>query len=147
MAHPVALGVAAGLVLGKQLGVTLFAWLAARTGLAALPPGVTWRHIYGAAWLAGIGFTMSLFIANLAFDEAALLAPAKVGILAASLVSGGVGWLLLRRLPLQPAGAEREWPERPGAGREREWPERPGRLRPEASRLSRDAAHGQPKEP
>ncbi|HEX2035187.1 MAG TPA: Na+/H+ antiporter NhaA [Chloroflexota bacterium] len=96
LTHHVTLGVLLGLVLGKQLGVTLFTWLAVRTGLAALPSGVTWRHIYGGGWLAGIGFTMSLFITGLAFDDPATAARAKVGILVASLIAGVGGWLLLR---------------------------------------------------
>jgi NhaA family Na+:H+ antiporter len=96
---PVTLGVAAGLVLGKQVGVTLGAWLVIRGGLAALPDDVRWRHLYGAAWLAGIGFTMSLFVGSLAFGEGALLDAAKLGILAASLVAGLAGWALLRFAP------------------------------------------------
>jgi NhaA family Na+:H+ antiporter len=87
-------------VLGKQLGVTLGAWLAVRSGVADLPEGVRWRHIYGAGWLAGIGFTMSLFVADLAFadsSEAALLTAAKLGILGASIIAGVGGWLILRR--------------------------------------------------
>jgi NhaA family Na+:H+ antiporter len=96
MSDRVTLGVLLGLVLGKQVGVTVFTWLAVQTRVAALPEGVAWRHVYGAAWLAGIGFTMSLFIASLAFADAALLDRAKVGILLASLASGGVGWLILR---------------------------------------------------
>lgn len=101
--HPVSLGVLTGLVVGKQLGVTFFAWLAVRARLAELPRGVGWREIYGVGWLAGIGFTMSLFIAHLAFDGASLLAVAKVGVLAASLISGIGGWLILRdsRAPAQ----------------------------------------------
>lgn len=94
--HPVVLGIIAGLVVGKPLGVTLFTWLAVRIGVAELPAGVTWRQIHGAGWLAGIGFTMSLFIANLAFGETALLPIAKVGILVASLTAGVVGWTILR---------------------------------------------------
>lgn len=100
--HPVTLGVIFGLVLGKQLGITLFSWLAVRSGLADLPKQVSWRHLYGTGWLAGIGFTMSLFIANLAFDDPALLAMAKIGILVASLVSGLVGWFLLRGIAAAP---------------------------------------------
>jgi len=95
--HPVSLGIIAGLILGKQLGITFFTWLNVRLGLATLPEGVTWRHIYGVSWLAGIGFTMSLFIAGLAFGASPLLDTAKVGILAASVVAGVVGWLILRR--------------------------------------------------
>ena len=67
LGNRVTLGVVLGLVLGKQLGVTLAAWLAVRSGVTDLPEGVGWRHIYGAGWLAGIGFTMSLFVADLAF--------------------------------------------------------------------------------
>jgi NhaA family Na+:H+ antiporter len=95
---PVTLGVVVGLVAGKQIGITLFTWLAVRAGWASLPKGVTWRHIYGAAVLGGIGFTMSLFIASLAFDNSETLAMAKAGILVASLVAGGLGFWLLRGL-------------------------------------------------
>lgn len=96
MTHPVSLGVVAGLVTGKPLGISLFAWLAVRSGLAAMPTGVTWRQIFGVSWLGGIGFTMSLFIAGLAFGNTPLLSVAKVGILTASLIAGIAGWLLLR---------------------------------------------------
>jgi Na+:H+ antiporter, NhaA family len=74
--------------------------------VTALPEGVTWQQIYGAGWLAGIGFTMSLFVADLAFNastEAAQLNAAKIGILGASVIAGVVGWLLLRRLSGIPA--------------------------------------------
>jgi NhaA family Na+:H+ antiporter len=92
-----ALGVILGLVVGKQVGVTLFAYLAIRSRVGALPAGSTWRQVYGAGWLAGIGFTMSLFIAGLAFAERpALLDAAKIGILAGSLVSGMGGFVILR---------------------------------------------------
>jgi len=77
------------------VGITLFAWLATRLGLATLPDDVGWRQIYGVGWLARTGFTMSLFIADLAFDDSNLLASAKVGILVASIVAGGIGYLLL----------------------------------------------------
>ena len=93
----VTIGVILGLVLGKQLGVTLFAWGAVRVGWAEMPADVTWRQLYGVSWLTGIGFTMSLFIGGLAFADAALLDNAKIGILAASLISGIGGWLLLAR--------------------------------------------------
>ena len=95
--EPVVLGIFFGLIVGKQIGITTVAWLVVRTGLASLPAGVGWRQIYGAAWLCGIGFTMSLFIAYLAFGDSETLALAKQGILAASLVAGAVGYLLLRR--------------------------------------------------
>ncbi|MEK6651186.1 MAG: Na+/H+ antiporter NhaA [Bacteroidota bacterium] len=98
--HPVTLGIVLGLFLGKQIGITLFAWLAVRFRLAAYPTGVTLRHIYGAALLGGIGFTMSLFIAALAFGDGPLLEYAKAGILVGSLVSGVFGWLIIRKIPL-----------------------------------------------
>lgn len=94
--NPVSLGIIAGLLLGKQFGITLFAWLAVKSGISEMPQGISWRHIYGAGWLAGIGFTMSLFISDLSFAESPLLDVAKLGILAASLIAGVVGWTILR---------------------------------------------------
>jgi NhaA family Na+:H+ antiporter len=96
---PVVLGIVAGLVVGKQLGVTLFTWLAVKSGVSELPTGVSWRHVYGGGWLAGIGFTMSLFISDLAFSDSSLVDAAKLGILAASLIAGVIGWTILRRAP------------------------------------------------
>jgi NhaA family Na+:H+ antiporter len=96
LTSPVALGIVAGLVVGKQVGVTLFAWLAVKIGISELPEGVRWRHVYGASWLAGIGFTMSLFITDLAFSNGSLVDAAKLGILAASMLAGLVGWTILR---------------------------------------------------
>jgi len=93
--HPVTLGVVLGLVVGKLVGVLGFAWLAAATGVAELPAGATWRQMTGVAMLAGIGFTMSLFIASLAFGDSPLLDNAKVGILGASALAGLLGSLLL----------------------------------------------------
>ncbi len=91
----VTLGVAAGLVVGKFAGIGLFSWAAVSMGLARLPDGVAWRHLLGAAWLAGIGFTMSLFIAQLAFDDPARIAEAKLGILLGSSVCAIVGFAWL----------------------------------------------------
>jgi NhaA family Na+:H+ antiporter len=99
LTESVTLGVMLGLVLGKPIGVTLAAWLAVRTGIAAMPVGVSWRHVHGAGWLAGIGFTMSLFIAALAFGDGPELEMAKLGILAASVLAGTTGWVLLRTTP------------------------------------------------
>jgi Na+:H+ antiporter, NhaA family len=94
---PICLGIIAGLFLGKQLGVLGFSWLVVKLGLAALPDRVSWRQVHGVGVLAGIGFTMSLFVAGLAFPGAAGQQDvAKLGILAASLLSGLVGVLLLR---------------------------------------------------
>ncbi|HEX6315330.1 MAG TPA: Na+/H+ antiporter NhaA [Gemmatimonadaceae bacterium] len=97
LGEPVTLGVIAGLLLGKPVGVIGFSWLAIRMGVARMPAQVTWRHLQGAACLAGIGFTMSLFVASLAFEEGGVLVAAKVGILAASVVAAVVGWQLLTR--------------------------------------------------
>jgi Na+:H+ antiporter, NhaA family len=96
LTSPVSLGIMLGLVLGKQIGVTLFAWLAVKSGVSELPAEIGWRHVYGASWLAGIGFTMSLFITDLAFSDGSLVDAAKLGILVASVVSGAVGWTILR---------------------------------------------------
>lgn len=96
LTHPVTLGVIAGLVIGKPLGIGLAAWAAVRLGLARLPDDTNWRQILGVACLGGIGFTMSLFIAGLAFGEGDLLEKAKIGILAASLLAGLCGALILR---------------------------------------------------
>jgi NhaA family Na+:H+ antiporter len=96
LTHPVTLGVIAGLVLGKLTGVSLASWLAVRSGWAQLPEGVTWPHIVGASLLAGVGFTMSLFVGELAFAEEELRNAAKVGILVASLTAGVTGYIVLR---------------------------------------------------
>jgi len=95
LSQPVVIGVVAGLVLGKQLGITAAAWLVVRAGLASLPAGVAWRHMYGVAWLGGIGFTMSLFVAELAFPDPVLEDAAKLGILLASVIAGLGGFLVL----------------------------------------------------
>ena len=101
LTHPVPLGIMAGLLLGKQVGITFFTWMIVRIGMGTLPEGVTWRQIYGVGWLGGIGFTMSIFISNLAFQDPNLIAEAKAGILLTSLMAGIVGWGILKtaRLP------------------------------------------------
>jgi NhaA family Na+:H+ antiporter len=101
---PIAWGVVLGLALGKPLGITLASWLAVRAGAADLPSGVGWRHVHGAGWLGGIGFTMSLFVAGLAFADPAGLDVAKLGVFAASLVAGVVGYTLLHRGGRAPRG-------------------------------------------
>jgi NhaA family Na+:H+ antiporter len=93
---PVTWGVILGLVLGKPLGITLFAWLAVRLGIAIRPPAIAWRHIAAVAILGGIGFTISLFVAELAFEAGALADAARVGILIGSIVAGVSGYLALR---------------------------------------------------
>jgi len=92
----VGLGVAVGLFVGKPLGVVAATWIAIKLGVGELPTGSNWRQLLGAGCLAGIGFTMSLFIANLAFGDAPELQFAKMGILGGSLIAGVVGFILLR---------------------------------------------------
>ncbi|MGD9093399.1 MAG: Na+/H+ antiporter NhaA [Anaerolineales bacterium] len=91
---PVSIGIVAGLVIGKPLGITLLSWLVVKLGWAELPRNISMRNIFSTSWLAGIGFTMSLFIANAAFDDLALLAEAKLAILIASLLAGVIGFVL-----------------------------------------------------
>lgn len=96
LGSPVVWGIALGLIVGKPVGITLASLIAVRSGAADLPGGVSWRHLHGAAWLGGIGFTMSLFIAGLAFSDAATLDTAKLGILGASVCAGLVGFAILK---------------------------------------------------
>jgi NhaA family Na+:H+ antiporter len=102
----VAIAVVLGLLLGKPIGITLFAWLAVRSGIAELPSRVGWSQIVGAGVLAGIGFTVALFIAALAFEEARFVAGAKLGVLTASLLATVLGVALLARV--LPGQANRE---------------------------------------
>jgi Na+:H+ antiporter, NhaA family len=97
MQHPATLGAALGLFIGKPLGICLVAWLSAKTRLAQRPSDLSWGQIFGASWICGIGFTMSLFIANLAFGEGTQLAMSKIGTLAASLGAGVCGSMFLLR--------------------------------------------------
>ncbi len=93
----VALGAGLGLLLGKPIGVAGGAWLVVRTGLARLPPGANWAGVIGVGLLAGIGFTMALFVADLAFGQSPLLDQAKLGVLAASVVAALLGLAFLSR--------------------------------------------------
>ena len=95
-ANPIALGIIIGLVLGKPLGITLMSLLVVRLRLADLPTDVTWQRLHAVSWLGGIGFTMSLFIAGLAFPTPASLDVAKVGVFGASLLAGILGLALVR---------------------------------------------------
>jgi NhaA family Na+:H+ antiporter len=89
-------GILAGLLVGKLAGIVGCAWLAVRLRLADLPSGVQWPHMAGIGSLAGIGFTMAIFIAGIAFEEPAHAAMAKIGILTASVVAGLGGYTILR---------------------------------------------------
>lgn len=107
--HPVPLGIAAGLFVGKQLGVFGFCWLAVQLGAAKLPKAVNWTMLYGTASLCGIGFTMSLFIGSLAFEATGdtasytMLFDERLGIIIGSIAAGLLGYLLLKRsLPAEP---------------------------------------------
>lgn len=102
-AHPVTAGIIAGLVIGKMTGVFGFAWLAIKAGIAKMPMGANWIQIYGIACLGGVGFTMSLFIGTLAFEDPAYAATVRLGVLTGSLISGVIGYVCLRFLSGVPA--------------------------------------------
>ena len=101
VSHPLALGVALGLVVGKPVGISLFTLLSVKLFRTPLMQGVTWRQIIGVSFLGGIGFTMSLFITGLSFSDPALIDKAKLGVILASVVAAVIGYLLLA---VQPAG-------------------------------------------
>ena len=90
LAQPLTLGIAAGLFIGKQVGVFAATWIGCKSGLAKLPQGVTWQHVYGVACLTGVGFTMSLFIGSLAFSDADTMHAVRVGVMTGSIMSGVV---------------------------------------------------------
>lgn len=101
-AAPLPMGIALGLFVGKQLGIFGFAWAAARTGIASLPEGISWKQVYGLSLIAGIGFTMSLFIGNLAFASADQIAAVKLGVISGSLVAALAGIFILRNAESNP---------------------------------------------
>ena len=96
--HPVPLGIAMGLFFGNQIGVLGFSWLAIKTGIASMPSGANFLQIYGVSLLCGIGFTMSLFISSLAFEQGGseYVVDDRLGILTGSIISGIIGYLVLR---------------------------------------------------
>ena len=93
--EPLPLGIALGLIIGKQIGVFGFTWITVKAGLAQLPHGAKWLQIYAIACLAGIGFTMSLFIGSLSFDDPALMNAVRLGVLSGSAVSAIIGYAAL----------------------------------------------------
>ena len=107
--HPVTIGIVAGLFLGKQIGVLAACWLAAALGLARLPDDMRWSHLYGAALLCGVGFTMSLFIGSLAFESTGvnLLFDERLGIIIGSLLAGAAGYCVLYMTLPKNGGGER----------------------------------------
>lgn len=96
LAQPLPLGIAVGLFLGKQVGVFAATWIAVKAGLARLPEGVDWRHVYGVACLTGVGFTMSLFIGSLAFGANETMNAVRLGVISGSILSGVLGYAILR---------------------------------------------------
>jgi NhaA family Na+:H+ antiporter len=102
LGNRVVLGVGLGLVLGKTVGVFGATWLAVRFGVGRLPARTTWRHVFGLATCAGIGFTVALFVAGLSFDDPAVTDSAKIGILGGSIIAGIAGYLWLRATPTEP---------------------------------------------
>ena len=93
--HPIELGIFFGLVVGKPIGISVATWLAVKSGITSLPSGLTWTHIIGVSMLAGIGFTMALFIGNLAITDSVLLTMQKFSILVASFVAAILGVAIL----------------------------------------------------
>ncbi len=110
LTSPVTWGVVAGLVIGKPVGITLFSWLAVRARVALLPGAIEWPHVAAVGFLSGIGFTMSLFVTELAFEPGPVADAARVGILLASVVAGVVGYLILRAT-LPPASEGEDLPD------------------------------------
>jgi NhaA family Na+:H+ antiporter len=106
--HSVPLGIAAGLFIGNQVGVLGFSWIAIKSGLGRMPSGASWLHMYGVALLCGIGFTMSLFISSLAFQQGEQMVPVddRLGILIGSFLSGLLGYVVLRMASGKTSGNE-----------------------------------------
>jgi NhaA family Na+:H+ antiporter len=98
LTSPLGLGIILGLTLGKPMGVTLFSWIAVKAGIATLPSRANWKHVFGLGLLAGIGFTMSIFIALLSFDDPVYDIESKFSILVASILAGVSGFVFLYTL-------------------------------------------------
>ena len=96
LASSVTMGIAAGLLLGKALGILGLTWLAVRLGVGQLPSGVGWRHVLGVGFLGGIGFTVAIFVSAIAFTDQALVDQAKMGVFGSSILAGAAGYLFLR---------------------------------------------------
>jgi NhaA family Na+:H+ antiporter len=122
---PVVLGVAVGLVAGKTIGVFTASVIAVKLGLGKLPAGATWRHIFGLAICAGVGFTVALFVTSISFTDPALADSAKIGILLGSAVAGTVGYLFLRSAPAAEVEPAAEVASTSAATKPRKWTVRP----------------------
>ncbi|HLF32696.1 MAG TPA: Na+/H+ antiporter NhaA [Cyclobacteriaceae bacterium] len=106
LTQPASIGIISGLIVGKPLGIWLFSFVGTSLGLCVLPSGLQWKNILGAGMLGGIGFTMSIFITLLAYDNIEIINSSKISIILASLIAGITGFLFLRfSLKEQPAGA------------------------------------------
>ena len=101
--NPGSLGIFAGLILGKPIGVILFSFIAVSIGVSVLPKGLKWKHIIGVGFLAGIGFTMSIFITLLAYTDQTIITESKISILLASLTSGIIGFVWLKNILKSPS--------------------------------------------
>ena len=110
---PIPLGIAAGLFLGKQIGIFASTWIAVNLGLGAMPQGASWRQVYGVALIGGIGFTMSLFIGTLAFPDPSYAVAVRVGVLVGSFSSAVLGYALLRCCAEPPADSQSYEPHVP----------------------------------
>ncbi|MEO1048330.1 MAG: Na+/H+ antiporter NhaA, partial [Pseudomonadota bacterium] len=106
--EPLPLGIALGLLIGKQIGIVGMAWIGVKIGFAKLPEGIGWRKIHGLSLLAAIGFTMSLFIGGLAFDDPAQVDAVKIGVLGGSLFAALLGFFLLKAALPDEAGSDNE---------------------------------------
>ncbi len=98
LSSPLGLGIIAGLFIGKPLGIALFSWLSSKAGLSELPKGIKWSQVLAVGIMGGIGFTMSIFIALLSFDDVHHQTEAKFAILVASILSGTIGYLILKNI-------------------------------------------------
>lgn len=105
LTQPLTFGIAAGLFVGKQIGVVAATWIAVKSGIAKLPEGVNWLHLYGVACLTGIGFTMSLFVGSLAFGADDAMNAVRLGVIFGSVLSGILGFVVLRSMAAKPVKA------------------------------------------
>ena len=105
LTQPLTFGIAAGLFLGKQIGVVAATWIAVKSGIAKLPEGINWLHLYGVACLTGIGFTMSLFVGSLAFGADDAINAVRLGVIFGSVLSGILGFVILRSIAPKPVKA------------------------------------------
>ena len=96
ISSPIALGIFLGLIAGKAVGITLFSFLAVRSRISGMADGLTWAGIAGVGILAGVGFTVALFISGLSFDDETLIATSKIAVISASLAAGSLGYVWLR---------------------------------------------------